>query len=56
MLIRMTDVTQILSLIEEGDPAAAKQLLPLVYNELRQLAAQRLAHEAAGQSRPSPPS
>jgi len=50
MLIRMTDVTQILSLIAEGDPSAANQLLPLVYDELRQLAAQRLAHEAAGQT------
>lgn len=50
MLIRMTDVTQILSLIAKGDPSAANQLLPLVYNELRQLAAQRLAHEAAGQT------
>jgi hypothetical protein len=41
----MTDVTHILSAIEQGDPAAAGQLLPLVYDELRQLAAQKLAHE-----------
>jgi len=46
----MTDVTQILSQIERGDPSAADQLLPLVYNELRRLAAQRLAQEATGQT------
>jgi RNA polymerase sigma factor (TIGR02999 family) len=46
----MTDVTRILSAIEQGDPHAAEQLLPLVYDELRQLAAQRLAHEAPGQT------
>src|SRR5258707_9071624 len=46
----MTDVTQILSQIESGDPSAAEQLLPLVYEELRKLAAQRLAHEAPGQT------
>jgi RNA polymerase sigma factor (TIGR02999 family) len=46
----MTDVTRILSAIEEGDPHAAEQLLPLVYDELRRLAAQRLAHEAPGQT------
>lgn len=46
----MTDVTHILSAIEQGDPAAAGQLLPLVYDELRQLAAQRLAHEQPGQT------
>jgi RNA polymerase sigma factor (TIGR02999 family) len=46
----MTDVTRILSAIEQGDPHAAEQLLPLVYNELRQLAAQRLAQEAPGQT------
>src|SRR5262245_34531008 len=44
----MTDVTRILSAIEEGDPHAASQLLPLVYDELRQLAAQRLAGEGPG--------
>src|SRR6185436_4868282 len=44
----MTDVTQILSAIEQGDPSAAEQLLPLVYDELRQLAAQRLAQEKPG--------
>jgi RNA polymerase sigma factor (TIGR02999 family) len=46
----MADVTQILSEIEHGDPHAAGQLLPLVYDELRQLAAQRLAQEKAGQT------
>src|SRR6476661_2572314 len=44
----MTDVTQILSQIESGDPSAAEQLLPLVYDELRRLAAHRLAHEKPG--------
>ena len=46
----MSDVTRILSAIEQGDPSAAEQLLPLVYDELRQLAAQKLAHEAPGQT------
>jgi RNA polymerase sigma factor (TIGR02999 family) len=46
----MTDVTQILSRIESGDPSAAEQLLPLVYDELRRLAAQRLAQEKPGQT------
>src|SRR5262245_58439348 len=46
----MADLTRILSAIEAGDPHAAEQLLPLVYDELRQLAAQRLAHEAPGQT------
>jgi RNA polymerase sigma factor (TIGR02999 family) len=46
----MSEVTRILSAIEQGDPHAASQLLPLVYEELRQLAAQRLAHEAPGQT------
>jgi RNA polymerase sigma factor (TIGR02999 family) len=46
----MTDVTRILSAIEQGDPHAAEQLLPLVYQELRKLAAERLAHEAPGQT------
>jgi RNA polymerase sigma factor (TIGR02999 family) len=46
----MTDVTQILSQIESGDPAASEQLLPLVYDELRRLAAARLAHEKPGQT------
>jgi RNA polymerase sigma factor (TIGR02999 family) len=43
-------VTRILSAIAQGDPQAASQLLPLVYDELRQLAAQKLAHETAGQT------
>jgi RNA polymerase sigma factor (TIGR02999 family) len=46
----MTDVTQILSQIEQGDPSAADQLLPLVYDELRKLAAAKLAHEKPGQT------
>src|SRR5436190_22507473 len=46
----MTEVTRILSAIQEGDPQAAAQLLPLVYAELRKLATQRLAHEQPGQT------
>lgn len=46
----MTDVTQILSEIESGDPSAAADLLPLVYDELRKLAAARLANEKPGQT------
>src|SRR5262245_32461467 len=46
----MSEVTHILSAIEAGDPHAAEQLLPLVYDELRRLAAQRLAHEKPGQT------
>jgi RNA polymerase sigma factor (TIGR02999 family) len=46
----MTDVTQILAAIEQGDPKAAEQLLPLVYNELRNLAALRLGRETPGQT------
>jgi RNA polymerase sigma factor (TIGR02999 family) len=46
----MTDVTRILSAIEQGDPHAAEQLLPLVYDELRQLAAAKLAQEKPGQT------
>src|SRR3974377_1516832 len=46
----MSDVTRILSAIEQGDPHAAAQLLPLVYDELRKLAAQRLAQEKPGQT------
>jgi RNA polymerase sigma factor (TIGR02999 family) len=46
----MNDVTRILSAIEGGDPYAASQLLPLVYEELRKLAAQRLAREKPGQT------
>jgi RNA polymerase sigma factor (TIGR02999 family) len=44
----MTDLSQILSLIESGDPAAAEQLLPLIYDELRKLAASKLAREKPG--------
>jgi RNA polymerase sigma factor (TIGR02999 family) len=50
MLGGMSDVTRILSAIEQGDPHAAEQLLPLVYDELRKLAAARLAHEKPGQT------
>ena len=46
----MTDVTRILTQIESGDPSAAEQLLPLVYEELRKLAAAKLAHEKPGQT------
>ena len=44
----MSDVTRILAALEHGDPSAAGQLLPLVYDELRKLAAHRMAHEAPG--------
>ena len=46
----MADVTQILSQIEQGDPSAADQLLPLVYEELRKLAAVKMAQEKPGQT------
>jgi RNA polymerase sigma factor (TIGR02999 family) len=46
----MSEVSQILSAIEQGDPQAAEQLLPLVYDELRRLAAQKLALELPGQT------
>ncbi len=46
----MSEVTRILSAIEHGDPSAAEQLLPLVNDELRRLAAQRLAQEKPGQT------
>jgi RNA polymerase sigma factor (TIGR02999 family) len=46
----MSEVTRILSAIEQGDPHAAEQLLPLVYDELRRLAAQNLASEKPGQT------
>src|SRR3954447_401297 len=46
----MNEVTRILSAIEQGDPKAAEQLLPLVYDELRRLAARRLAQEKPGQT------
>lgn len=50
ILVTMRDVTQILSALEQGDPHAAEQLLPLVYDELRRLAAQKLSQEAPGQT------
>src|SRR5262245_54501330 len=46
----MSEVMPILSAIEQGDPSAAQPLLPLVYEELRKLAAQNLAHEKPGQT------
>jgi len=46
----MNDVTQILVAMEKGEPAAAEQLLPLVYEELRKLAVQKMAHERPGQT------
>ncbi len=46
----MTDVTRILNAIEQGDVRAADKLLPLVYEELRRLAAQKLSHESPGQT------
>jgi RNA polymerase sigma factor (TIGR02999 family) len=46
----MSDVTRILSAIERGDPHAAEQLLPLVYDELRRLAAEKMAQEKPGQT------
>jgi RNA polymerase sigma factor (TIGR02999 family) len=50
LLDGMSDVTQVLFAIEQGDPHAAEQLLPLVYDELRKLAAQKLAQEKPGQT------
>ena len=46
----MSEVSQLLTAIERGDPHAAEQLLPLVYDELRRLAARKLSHEAPGQT------
>jgi hypothetical protein len=46
----MSEVTRILSAIEQGDPHAAEQLLPLVYDQLRKLAAERFAQEKPGQT------
>src|SRR2546426_5558719 len=46
----VNDVTRILSAIEQGDPHAAEQLLPLVYDELRKLAVHKMAQEKAGQT------
>ena len=44
----MCDVTRLLEAIQHGDPKAAEELLPLVYEELRKLAAHKMSHEAAG--------
>jgi hypothetical protein len=50
----MNEVTRVPSAIEGGDPHAAEQLLPLVYDELRKLAAQKLAQEKPGQTLEAP--
>src|SRR6516225_3026360 len=50
MVTPMNEVTRILSGIEQGDPHAAEQLLPLLYQELRRLAAQKLARDKPGQT------
>ncbi len=50
MLERMNEVTRILEAIERGDPHAASELLPLIYEELRKLASRKLAHEKPGQT------
>jgi RNA polymerase sigma factor (TIGR02999 family) len=50
LVLPMSDVTRILSAVEQGEPQAAEQLLPLVYEELRKLAARRLAQEKPGQT------
>ena len=55
MLGGMPEVTQILNSIEKGDPCAAAELLPLVYDELRKLAAAGWPHESAGPDAPAPP-
>ena len=49
----MNDITRVLGAIDQGDPQAAEQLLPLVYGELRKLAAQKLAQEKPGQTLPA---
>src|SRR5437588_12821403 len=46
----MSEVTRILSAVDQGDPQAAERLLPLVYDELRKLASDRIAHEKPGQT------
>src|SRR3954466_10109765 len=50
ILVHMSEVTRVLAAVERGDPQAAERLLPLVYDELRRLAAQRLAGEKPGQT------
>src|SRR5919204_5765566 len=50
MITAMTEVTQILDQIRQGDPHAAEQLLPLVYDELRKLAALQMAHDRPGET------
>lgn len=49
-MVPMSEVTRILQAIDDGDPRAAAELLPLVYRELRTLAAQKLSHEKSGQT------
>lgn len=53
-MVSMSDVTQLLAAIDQGDAQASSELLPLVYNELRKLAAQRLAQEKPGQTEVAP--
>ena len=48
--MRVGDVTRILDQVQQGDPKAAEELLPLVYDELRRLAAAKMAHEKPGQT------
>lgn len=50
ILSDMSEITHLLSQIQQGDPSAAREILPLVYDELRKLAALRLAHETPGQT------
>ena len=50
LLVKVSDVTSILQSIEQGDPTAAEELLPLVYDELRKLAAAKMAGEPPGQT------
>ena len=50
MLATMSEVTHILSAIDQGDPHAAEHLLPLVYDELRKLATEKIANERPGQT------
>lgn len=51
----MSDVTRILDRVQQGEAKAAEELLPLVYDELRKLAAHKMAHEAPGQPSSPPP-
>jgi RNA polymerase sigma factor (TIGR02999 family) len=50
MMVRMSEVTQLLEAVNRGDPQATAELLPLVYDELRRLAAEKMTHERPGQT------